>query len=331
MSKFLFFIVSFCLIFQPSLGFAYSGTDDTYFQDVTTQAWREYDRAQKRKIRFGEVLLEDSPELNELYEEGLSYQNQGRIKKAVKTYQRALALPPVFPATAEILWQLGHCYEKQYQWVDAFDMYGRLYKTFPAFEFSDEAVQRQYEAAKILAEGKERVVLSYPTEKLYIDIAAELFQRLQKQVPKTDIAARSQFELGNIYYQKKEFGKASREYYEVVLNFPGHFLRQESLYQSGVAAFRQVRGADYDAEMIEIVLNRLSQFVEEYPNDDRTVIAGRLQREMKELEAEKLFNTAQYYLRTGNKVAANIYFDDLLASYPKSSWSRKAREYIERD
>ena len=52
--------------------------------------------------------------------------------------------------------------------------------------------------------------------------------------------------------------------------------------------------------------------------------AGRIGKEMREKMAEDEFTHGQFYFRRGAYDSARIYFDDLLARYPDTSWAPKA-------
>lgn len=297
--------------------------EDTFFQDVTTQAWRKYDESQKRRLKMGSVEIENPAEAETAFQRGLRYQSQRNWKKAAKAYHQAISQFPPYPISAEALWQLGHCYEELNRWIDAFEAYERLYTKYPAFDFSDEALQRQFKMAQILAEGKERTVLKYATDRLYIDIAADLLRQLQRQVPQTDLAAKCQFELGKIKKKSKQYKEASENFYAVVLNYPNHPLVKDALFESGVSASRVIKGASYDSKRINEVLQRLTKFIEDYPEDNRVKVAQAICAEMGELKAEKLFHTGNFYQKTGNMNAAQIYYNELLTDFPESFWAKK--------
>lgn len=300
--------------------------EDIYFQDVTSQAWREYDQKNKSRLNLGRVAIENPEEARYFFKQGLRYQNKNQWKKGVQSYRRALSFSPEYPISAEILWQLGHCYEKLSQWVNAFEAYGLLFRRYPGYDFSEEALFKQFQVAQILAEGKERVVLSMATDRLYVELAEEMFMALQKQAPKSQIAGNCQYELGKIYKKKRDYHAASAAFYTVLLNYPNHGLAKDALYESGICASREVRGAAYDAQLIKIAEERLSRFIETYPEDPRRQVAKLVRQKMEEFKAQKLFLTATYYQKTGNVTAAEIYFQRLLTEYPNSHWAERAQE-----
>ena len=320
-----FFVLSFFILGIP-LGWCDPIQEDPYFQDVTTEAWRRYDQAQKKTFATNTVEIINPDELKTEFKKGVKWEGKREYKKAAKAYVRALSYSPIYPASAEILWRLAQCYEKQFRWVDAFETYADLYKKYPAYDLAIAAPQRQFRVAGILAQGKEKVVLSYATELFYVDIAKELYEKLQKQIPQSPLAGRCQFEIGNIGKKKKAFREASQAYYEVILNYPRHPLVPRALFESGFAASRAVRGASYDADSINKVIKRFRRFIKEYPTDKKVFAAQEILKEMEELQAEKLFQTAQFYMKQGDRKAAQIYFHELVKEYPSSLWAKNIKQ-----
>ncbi len=320
-----FFVFSFLIAGLP-LGWGDPIQEDPYFQEVTTEAWRRYDQAQKKSFATNAVEISNPDELKIEFQKGVRWEGKRDYKKAAKAYVRALSYAPLYPASADLLWRLAQCYEKQYRWVDAFETYADLYQKYPAYDLAIAAPQRQFRVARILARGKEKVVLSYATDQFYIDIAKELYEKLQKQIPKTELAGVCQFEIGNIDKKKKDFRAASEAYYEVILNYPLHPLVPRALFESGLSASRAVRGASYDAHSINLVIKRFRQFIKKYPTDEKVSVAQKILSEMEELQAEKLFETAQFYLKQGDRQAAHIYFHELRKEYPNSLWAKNLKQ-----
>lgn len=327
MGRFVFLL--FLFICSMPLEWARAAQEDFYFQEVTAEAWDRYDQSQKVTFPSHPVEIIDPVALTSEFKRGLKWEAKGLYRKAAKAYLKALSYSPVYPMSAEILWHLAHCYEKQSRWVDAFNIYAKLFKKYPAYELAPEAPQHQFLAAKVLADGKEKIVLSTPTDQFYSSIAIGLFEKLQKQVPDSQLAGVCQFEIGTIYKNKKQFQQASEAFYKVILNYPLHPLIASALFESGLCASRAVRGAHYDAHSMNIVIKRFERFLREFPKDERVAFAQKLLGEIQELQAEKLFQTGEFYLKEQSQKSAQIYFKELLEKYPNSYWAQNVQQTSE--
>lgn len=302
--------------------------DDHYFQEVTTQAWREQSRREKSRLEFGFASIVDDKEIGEQIERAARYEAAGNPKKAVKAYQKALKLNPPYPVSAEILWRLGQDYESLYRWQEAFETYRRLAREFPGYEQSEAALDRQLEAAKALASKNKKAVMKEPTNQSREEMAVQLLEALENQVSRTAMGGACLHEAGVIYKNARRHHEASAAFYQVVLNYPGHPLFKEALYESGLCASLEVRASDYDEHQIQTALERLERFARENPEDPRAKQAKEICGRMQALLAQKLFEIGEFYDRLGSREAACIYYQQVLEKFPESAWAKRAKEHL---
>ncbi|MCH9022711.1 MAG: outer membrane protein assembly factor BamD, partial [Planctomycetes bacterium] len=89
-------------------------------------------------------------------------------------------------------------------------------------------------------------------------------------------------------------------------------------------------GPRYDSQSLQEAEVRYRQFRAEFPesiHDDE--IVDRLRR-LRDLQAEKEFEIASFYHRTGKHPAAQYYWQTITETWPTSDWARQSEAMLQK-
>jgi outer membrane protein assembly factor BamD len=156
------------------------------------------------------------------------------------------------------------------------------------------------------------------------DKSIEVFERLLFADPTYPRTVEARLYLARAYYNKGEYITAVSEFTRIVDRNPGHALAPEAslgICQSFVA---QSPNVQRDQTFTVQAWNACQNTVTDFRGTDVAVEAEVLRNQMEVKLAEKIFIAGDFYYRRKLYHSGIIYFNDLLAQYPRSDWAARA-------
>lgn len=131
--------------------------------------------------------------------------------------------------------------------------------------------------------------------------------------------------LGDALLHMKMYAEARLEYTRLVQDFPRSAFHDAAQFGIAYCVFKQSRSPDRDqTETIE-AQRLLKDLLESSPSGPVADSAQKYLKLTVEKLAEKEFNAAKFYQKTGEKEAAVIYYKSFIKEYPGSSLAAQAR------
>lgn len=164
--------------------------------------------------------------------------------------------------------------------------------------------------------------------------AAEAFETVLSIGRGTEIGKEAQFMLAQSYMKSKQYILAAAEFERFVTFFPkdekkarAEFLAAESYYEMSPVY-------KLDQEYTNKSIESFRLFLNNNPEDSLVNTASDRVKEMREKLAKKLFEAAEYYVRTADisvrtnqYESAAIYYDTILEKFPETSYAEMALAY----
>ncbi len=177
----------------------------------------------------------------------------------------------------------------------------------------------------------------YPTPDALYEASMEAFERgdcgnaeigfrqLAYDLPVRDPRrAGVRYRLAECHYRGKRFLEAAREFRRVADEHAQDSIAPRALLRAGDSNARLWRSPELDATYGLGALTVYSELLTRYPESQPAAEARERIKELNEKFAEKAFKTGVFYFRLNAYDSAIIYFRQLVAEYPQTSFASKA-------
>jgi outer membrane protein assembly factor BamD len=151
-----------------------------------------------------------------------------------------------------------------------------------------------------------------------------------------DFVEEAQYMLGQSHFRTEQWPEAMTEFGILVSAFDRSPYLEEAQWKICRAAFFQAPSWDRDPGLTQDAINRLSNFLQDWPTSVRADSARNDQADLISRLARKRFETGALYLKMDEPLAATTYLNLLIKEYPE--WPRinegrlkLAQAYIELD
>jgi tetratricopeptide (TPR) repeat protein len=224
----------------------------------------------------------------------------------------------------------GECYYFLGDYENALEYYRRVYRhDLPSPELVDQARLRVFEIG--MAYLQEKIpcsflgMFSYSCPEHGIDILVGTRGGLITEMPTLSYADDALIEVARYYFQSGEYPEAV-PLYDRVANSEGSRWRDLAEYQAALAVFLQIRGVEYDQQIIQEAERRFNLYLEHHARGAHVDQAREKTREISEMKGAQNLRIAKFYLREGQPRACRIYLRRVLIQHPNSAAAREARE-----
>lgn len=155
--------------------------------------------------------------------------------------------------------------------------------------------------------------------------AQQGFQRLIFELPARDsLHASVRYHLGQCQLKGHMELEAAQQFRRVADDFPRNQLAPSALLRAGDAYAKLWSNPELDPTYGETALSTFSEALGRYPNSAAADTARTRIQELNELFAEKGYKNGLFYLRLHAFDSAILYFKDVVATYPRTSYAGKA-------
>lgn len=164
--------------------------------------------------------------------------------------------------------------------------------------------------------------------------AAEAFETVLNIGRGTQQGQEAQFYLAESLFRSKQFILAAAEYERFIAFYPRDERKAYCEFMSAEAYYNISPVYKLDQEYTHKSIESYRLYLNNNPNDSLVEKASDRIDEMRSKLARKLFNAAEFYMRTADLFIRNnqyesaaIYFDTILEKYPETPWAEKALAY----
>jgi outer membrane assembly lipoprotein YfiO len=214
-----------------------------------------------------------------------------------------------------------------YQYGDrirAFYNFDELLDYYPESKYFYPALQRQYEIADAFLSGYKRRFLGVALLGAE-DEAVEMLFRIQQRSPGSPLAEKSLKRTADYYYASAQYDLATDAYQA----FADRFKRSPDMPQvrlkKAFAELAQFTGTKFDPTPVINARTSLEELAIDYPDLARQENVAAVIERIDGALARKVYQNAQFYIRTHEPRAAAYTFEYLIKNYPQSPEAGKAK------
>lgn len=256
---------------------------------------------------------------------------------AFKAARRTVRVWPLSDYAPRAQYLVGRCYEAQGQDERAFKHYQTLLERYPKIENYQEIVKRQFDIANRFLAGQWFKLWGYIPFFPSMDRTAAMYEKLIKNGPYSEVAARAQLNIGaarenqvSFFNRMDPFREAVKAYERAADRYHAdREIASEALYKAGYAYYKQARKADYDQSVAGQAIATFDDFRTLYPNDPRVSEAQKLVSSLKTEQARGSFDIARYYEKRGKWLAAKIYYNESYNRDPSGPYAERAKQQLD--
>ncbi|MEM1157416.1 MAG: outer membrane protein assembly factor BamD [Verrucomicrobiota bacterium] len=248
---------------------------------------------------------------------------------AAAAYRTIVRRWPLSSAAGESQFKLGFMQEKEGQFWAAYQAYQKVVDKYPASQFFDLAIERQFSIGNLFLAGEPQKIWKIPLLPS-MDKTAEIFQNVIDNAPYGPYAAASHFKIGLARENQKDWSKAIASYVKLLDRYPRSDLADDAQYQIGYAWYQASSEADYDQSAALKSIQAFEEFAVRYPNSEKIAQAEIYISKLTERRVQGSFNIARFYEGQDNFKAAVIYYNEVLRQGPETKQGLEARKRLEK-
>jgi outer membrane protein assembly factor BamD (BamD/ComL family) len=222
---------------------------------------------------------------------------------ALRASRRVSKVWPLSDYAPQAQYLTGRCYEAKGLYEKAFKEYQKILEKNPKVPNYSEILQRQYEIADKFLGGRWFRLWGYVPVPPSMERTAEMYAKVVRNGPYSDIAPEAQLKIGTAHESKKTLGFKSPDYasaaraYETAADryHDRPKVAAEALYRQGMAYNQQAKTAEYDQNTASQAIASFTDFMTLFPNDPRTAEAQQRVTDLRSEQARGNFRIAQFY------------------------------------
>ncbi|MDR6921554.1 MULTISPECIES: outer membrane protein assembly factor BamD [Chryseobacterium] len=158
--------------------------------------------------------------------------------------------------------------------------------------------------------------------------ALALYDRLTNLVAGTDDFPNVGFNTAYANYYDENYKLAGHQFKNFAVNFSKDPRAEEASYMSALCYYEGSMDYNLDQSTTETAINELQDFLNNYPNSERSKNIGQLIDELSYKLEFKAYENARQYFKMGDYKAANVALDNVLEDFPSTKLRPKIYDYI---
>jgi len=202
--------------------------------------------------------------------------------------------------------------------------YEKFLEKYPDSELYDAALERQYSIGTAFLAGERRRVLGIFNIRGYA-VGAKIMEGISERAGESPIGLKAVSSMARSYERRGKFSEAYYKWSEISLRWPGGRSGKESLVGMARCKHAGYKGPKYDVSDLISAESYYGSFESRYPEDAREIDVGGILKQIEEQLAYKQFSIGEYYQKTGNMQAANLYYQMVLDKWSGSTAAKLAR------
>lgn len=220
------------------------------------------------------------------------------------------------------------------QFVKAVKSYNKLLTEHPNSKFTEAALDREFAIATAYLGGRKKTLLGFIKIKGYAE-GIRIMEKITDRVGlDTQMGINASVAVAQNYEKRKKYNEAFLKWWEISLEWEMGPVGADSLL--GMARCKYAvynkppkdKRPFYDASPLRSAKTYYERFTLLYPKNAKDIGVEEILSQIDEQLAYKQLSIGRYYDKTGNKQAANLYFDMVVSDWPDSKAAQEANELL---
>jgi tetratricopeptide (TPR) repeat protein len=220
------------------------------------------------------------------------------------------------------------------QFTKAVRNYEKLLTEFPKSKLTEAALDREFAIATAYLGGRKKTLLGFIRIKGYAE-GIKIMEKITDRVGlDTQMGIKASVAVAENYEGRKKYNEAFLKWWEISLEWEMGPVGRDALLgmaRCKLAVYNKPpehKRPFYDASCLSSAKTYYGRFKLLYPKDAREIGVDEILSQIDEQLAGKQLSIGRYYQRTGNKQAANLYYDMVVSDWPDSKAAQEAKELL---
>ncbi len=158
--------------------------------------------------------------------------------------------------------------------------------------------------------------------------ALALYDRLPNLVAGTDDAPNVVFNSAYANYYDKNYRLAGNQFKNFSVSFPQDNRKEEAAYMSALCYYNGSMDYNLDQSSTELAINELQEFLNAYPNSERSKNINTMIDELSYKLEFKAYENAKQYFKMADYKASVTTFENVLDDFPSTKLRPKIYDYM---
>jgi outer membrane protein assembly factor BamD (BamD/ComL family) len=262
--------------------------------------------------------------------EGKAAAEGGDLGAALDRFQIIMRRYADSSVAAEAQYEIGQLYERNREFVNAFEAYQGVIDGYRESDFFTESLAGQYRVAVRVHREYQRDPEEQAPGLPERYVASEMMYRLVQSARRSEFAPLAQYQLAVSLQKEKLPMEALKEHENMILEYPDHHYADDSSFQIAYILYTNLVQGSRDQGAVERAEFAFEDFLASYPDSVKAPEARFLLERLHARTVENLAETAETYRRLGKDRAARMVYRDLLRSYPQVVDDEKLARRVEK-
>jgi outer membrane assembly lipoprotein YfiO len=203
---------------------------------------------------------------------------------------------------------------------DAFLEYHKVVDSYPNSQRISEIIEKEYNIGEYFLNREHKQWLGLSLYDFVEHPSIEIFRKIVDKAPYSEYAPRAQYKLGILFMHLARYEEARDSFQKLIDSYADSEWATPAKYQLAIATSKAFPGADYDSSYLKEATERLDEFIKNHPDAKISSEAEEQLKELRNREAKKDFDTAEFYEKQGQYKSAIIYYKKIIDNYEDSDY-----------
>jgi outer membrane assembly lipoprotein YfiO len=254
------------------------------------------------------------------FKEAVKLFDKGSYSDAHREFKKLLVNYPDAKEAADAQYYLGRCLEKMDKPYDAFLEYHKVVDSYPNSQRISEIIEKEYNIGEYFLNREHKQWLGLSLYDFVEHPSIEIFRKIVDKAPYSEYAPRAQYKLGILFMHLARYEEARDSFQKLIDSYADSEWATPAKYQLAIATSKAFPGADYDSSYLKEATERLDEFIKNHPDAKISSEAEEQLKELRNREAKKDFDTAEFYEKQGQYKSAIIYYKKIIDNYEDSDY-----------
>lgn len=258
------------------------------------------------------TVSNDPSRAQALFDAAQSAEQNGKTKKAIDLYGELADQLPFSKQAGEARYRQGQLLEQTGDKLKAFNAYQSVLNKSQGSGFYKKALERQTEIAFVAADGEIKNSFLGLKSGLSTDKVVGMLSSLAGNAPRSPLAARASYKIGDIYAEQGEPGKAIAAYRSVVVNYPASSQAPEAQFQVGKILLKEAEEGNQDQANLSRAKEAFEDYLLQFPGHSRNGEARQLISNIGGRDVQNTYDIAEFYEKKGDISSAKFYYQEVV-------------------
>jgi outer membrane protein assembly factor BamD (BamD/ComL family) len=279
-----------------------------------------------------------NPKADAEYQSALKLFQQGNLAEAENQFAKIAKSRKGTPWGENAQYYLAETQYQRKKYFYAHDNFELLHKDYPATEYLDKLVSREFAIAHLwMAQDDPKTPKPeqipwtgrFDGSRPLLDTqgyALKALEHVRHNDPSGPLADDAALEIAEFYMKRADYESAALYYDQLIADFPKSPFLQKAQHAAIDARMKAYLGPDYDTSGLEKARVLVRKTMDAFP--ERQASFEGLYHTLdviNDAEAEKTFRIGTHYKKIGKVASAEFYYGKIPQRWPSSPWAVKAK------